>query len=235
MALQVIIPVYGRSRALRLLKGQWRRSGIARVGPPSLNARYSVYRDYQRSGVRGLTRSRHDWNRIYVPVYGSLARTIPVAPVIVPDWLRFQVDGLVPAEAPMIQVAPGKGRARYRSLGASVPELEFQLAHPPGRDALSAPRHESVRRRRDSKHGGDLYHRILAAGRKVIDRPSEYLEFLTTVYYNWRNPAQLVTALAMNEAVDYSVGTSQRFLKDNVYGTYWNFPVGFTALSRLWR
>lgn len=79
------------------------------------------------------------------------------------------------------------------------------------------------------------YRRLLSLANRTYGRASEYLE-LTDAFAANPDPAQLVTALAINEAIDRIYGTRARLLKRHVYRSgYWPFPVGFDTLSRIWR
>ena len=89
------------------------------------------------------------------------------------------------------------------------------------------------RRRHDSKVPG-WYNRSLAIINRTYGRLSEYGDLASVLYHNNSVPA-VMTGLALENAIDYAYGAQNRFLKENVYGRYWNLPFGIQAASRLWR
>lgn len=93
---------------------------------------------------------------------------------------------------------------------------------------------EGSRRRHDSKVPG-AYNRLLAFTNRTYGPISEYGDFVSAFYGNAGDSFAIATALALENAIDYAYGSRARFLKTHVYGTYWNLPIGYDALSRLWR
>ncbi len=90
------------------------------------------------------------------------------------------------------------------------------------------------RRRHDQKTDYG-YNRLLGFINRTYGSSSEYLEFLTA-FQNNPEFMQFVTALGLNQAVDRYYGERANWLKQNVYSSqHWRLPVGYDALSRLWR
>ena len=194
-------------------------------------------RAYQTSVGLGRGYARHNWNRTRVPLYGSPTVNIPAVTVLVParrmfEWLN---EEYINVDLPNITFRPARNRALYNQHGIPLPDVEMQIRRPPLRGAGSRLPPEYNRRRKDQKIPYGI-RRIYTFMHKALDEPSEYLEFLTAYQQNANDPAAFATALAFNQAVDYSVGTRARLLKKHVYQSkHWNLPVGYDTLSRIWR
>lgn len=201
------------------------------------------YRVLPSLDVLAPYRRQHSWDRMKLPIYGTAALNIPGQRVDVP-WqdLKFlwENTNALPQEIPQISLRPTRSVRRYEALKLAAPDLEMVVRTAPKRrggelGSGRGPVQEYHRRRRDDKLtlGFRRAYRLL----HKIDRPSEYLEFITTVRQNWDlGPIGIATALALNEATDYKYGARGRFLRDRVYRSdYWNLPVGYDTLSHLWR
>ena len=79
--------------------------------------------------------------------------------------------------------------------------------------------------------------RMLSLINRTYGPYSEWLDLQDAFRNNWQYGAgSIATALAFNEAVDRSYGARARLLKRSVYSKSWyRLPVGYDALSNLWR
>lgn len=199
------------------------------------------YRAYERLADPDPYRGPWAWNRVRIPIYGSLALSIPAQQIDVPDSTIFQYEN----GTPVVPVVPETKFARTRALqwyaakGVPVPDAEaiFSSAPPrlPVRRTGQGPPDEHYRKRQDVKvtRFWALYYQMLS---KTYGRFTEWLDFQQVVMQNWGNPLAIMIGLGLNEAVDYSYGYAHRQVKKRLYRSrYWTLPVGFITLSRLWR
>lgn len=221
--------------AAQLFGTSLRRSAALRMGV--WRNRYPAWQASARSALR---RGRHDWQRTKIPVYGSYTQIIPAVPVIVPAGLAFEWSNpdAIPATTPQISYRATRNVGRYERANVPVPEMELILRNPPPRTGgrTRGPPPEKHRRRKDQKNTYG-FNRIQQFQHRLLDTPSELLEFWHAFQTNADQGLYAVaTALAANEAVDYTYGTRGRILRDKVYRSgYWKLPVGYDTLSRLWR
>lgn len=168
-----------------------------------------------------------------LPMYGAPRLPIPSVTVDVPGHIGFEWENQedTPVILPQVSLEPSRRHTglveRLQSRKMPVPATVMVYKPPSQR--------EPNRRRQDQKVPG-FYSRALALVNRTYGPVSEYLEVLHAFQQNPSDLDALVTALALNQAYDYQVGRQQRFLKETVYRSgYWPFPVGYSALSRLWR
>lgn len=188
------------------------------------------------SVAMGRGRTRHNWQRTKVPVYGTATQTIPAVNVIVPAGLTFPwLNPLeIPNATPQISLRPTRNVGIYQRNNIPTPEMELILRNPPGRTGgrTPGPPPEPHRRRNDQKatYG---FNRIQQFRHRLYDTPSELLELWHAITQNSGLYA-IATALAANEAVDYAYGGRARALRDHVYHSrYWKLPVGIDTLNSL--
>lgn len=236
-ALSILFPKPLEGLARSLLRQQSRRSAALRLGTFSPTGRMSYYRAYNPSAGRTYYSGRHDWNRITVPQYGSLSRTIPGAEIIVPAGMRFSWENYsdLPTYLPSIKLAPTRKSTFYERNGLPLPDWEMQIATaPPRLSGSSRLPPEFARRRHDSKVPF-FYNRFLSILNRTYGPYTEFMEFNTALQMA-RSPVEFATIMALNQAIDIAYGRRARFLKQKVYNSgKWPFPVGYDALSRLWR
>lgn len=240
-ALRLLYPTELAPLASRLLRQQFRRSAPIDLGVYRSTGLITRYRGYNPLDARGLYSGRHVWNRVRIPQYGSLTRNIPVTEIIVPAGTQFlyRNEHDLPTHLPVFKMAPTRAVGLYERAGLPVPDLELQIAEPPPRGrglgrGGNGPPPEAFRRRHDSKvpYG---YRRLLAMLNRTYGPISEYLE-ISRAIDSARNPLELSTLLALNQAVDIAYGRRSQWLKKNVYNSQeWTLPVGYDTLSRLWR
>ncbi len=223
--------------ATRLLNRRSQRSGAL-----SLGRFYGPYssRALERSVLRRYTQRRWNWNRTTIPLYGSPKVLGPAVGVIVPGTTRFAWENPLelPQYTPQFTFGPPRGYSRYdrRRIPHPAYELAIRTAPPRTGGRTPGPPPEEHRRRHDTKFNFG-YNRLLRLVNRTYGSADEYLELLHAFQSNIASgPFAVATALAVNEAVDRKYGWRAQFLKKNVYQSgYWNLPVGYDALSRLWR
>ena len=229
-AIPIWLPTALRQYALRLF------AQFARSSRPLLIGRHPIIRGYGTQPSQALRysarqrsyRYRHNWNRTKTRLYGSLNLGIPVTRVIVPAYLRFQYATPINLPIPQVRFGPARASAQ-RGL------YEMQTAFPPQRQAGTGGIPPEVsRRRHDSKIPGGI-NRIYQAMHNYVGRPSEYIELQQIFQDNIsQGPMALLTALAINEAIETSIGSANRLVRDNVYrSAYYNLPIGLQSLWTL--
>lgn len=96
------------------------------------------------------------------------------------------------------------------------------------------PNRPEYHRSRQDKKVGRLYRRALRFVNRTYGRYSEIAEIAEAFQYNNEIP-QILTALAINEAVDYAYGRRARFLRDEIYSKDWyKLPVGIDFIKSRW-
>ncbi len=225
--------------AARLYATRSRTSGtllLPRYSAPRIfahSARYS--RAYRSSARRSQSGSRHSWSRTTLPVYGSVVQPIGAQRLIVPAGLNFAFENQndLPAYLPRINFATPRSNAFFGGRGMPMPDYQMQVSHPPSAPGGRPP--DENRRRRDSKVPF-FYNRFLSIVNRTYGPYSEFMEFMHALNFSRGNPVAFATAMATNQAIDRYYGARAQALKRHVYSTkYWNLPVGYDALSRLWR
>lgn len=178
---------------------------------------------------------RWNYQRERVPLFSSPRLPIHSETVEVPRSVRFRYSNessvLLPEarlryleyDDPLVQRAAAYGLR---------PTAELQISRQPG---AARGRPEENRRRRDSKVPG-FYSRGLALVNRTYGPYSEFAEVQHAFQEHGADFDRLVTALAVNEAVDRLYGARAKFLRERVYSSrLYPFPVGYDMLSRLWR
>ncbi len=229
------IPLRYVNRARRLLGRQSRTSRTLPLGPYT-DAFRRHYWDYNRSVGHSQYPGRHTWSRVKIPLYGTAGLSIPVAPVLVPGNIRFAWENPneLPAYTPQFSFRPPRNTQRYIQAGIQPPPYEMVVrvsrAGGPGR-----PPPEINRRRKDAKiHWG--INRIYTLLNRYYGPYTEWAEAAALFEANFHDPGALTTALAVNAAVERSFGARARLLKKHVYSQdFYNLPVGYDTISRLWR
>ncbi len=178
---------------------------------------------------------RSSWKRIKVPLYGLGRTSIRTSSLTVPlagtsfTWADY---ANLPANLPAISFRPPRTNAPYGRLNLRPPPYEMVIRTPPRGPGRTPEFH---RRRKDQKIPYGVQ-RIYTLMHKALDEPSEWLEFMSTFWANFPDPAAITTALALNQAVDYAYGTRAQALKKHLYShDLYTLPVGLDTLSRLWR
>ncbi len=195
-------------------------------------------RDYAYLAGQTLFLPRNNWNRIKLPVYGSVAVSTPGTFVTVPRGLSFEYDNpdALPGILPNITLRPTRSSRLYAAIQAPTPAYELSLSTPPDRTARSTgPPAEAQRRRKDAKLDFGL-NRFRALANRGLNPLTEFLEFQDATRFN-STPLGLATALAINQGIDVYYGRRAILLRDNIYRNpnLWRLPVGYETLSRLWR
>lgn len=226
-ALSVYLNPRNADLAIRLLRSASRNSEPLRLARfrPHLAMYYQDSR-YLRSldpypGRIAKSRTR-------LPLYGFSGRTTPGVRVTVPAGTTFVYPNEqdLPYFLPSVSIRAVRSRRFYTRLGLPTPRVEIISGGPPSRF-----RPEANRRRKDQKidYG---YRRILSAINRTYGRYDEFAEFTDTYWQNAHDPAQLFTALALNEAVDVAYGNRARLLRENLYSRpEYKLPIGIDALN----
>lgn len=225
----VWVPQFIASYVRRLLANALRSSRLISLGRFSPAWRYP----YPASRSLGtLTRyyARYGWNRRRLPLYSSFGRSIPVARVVVPAGITYtwsNPDQRYPI-LPQITLARARATSPYRRLGLLAPDFELQAMWPP-----QHKRPEWSRRRHDSKVPG-WYNELLTFANRFYGPVSELGDLYAAIFNNLGSFPGILNALALERAVDIAFGARARFLKEHVYGSYWNLPFGLDTTTRLW-
>ena len=219
------------------LRTQSGRSGTLRLGRFTQRSAFPSRASVSSAG-RGYYRSRHNWSRTKLPVYGSTALSIPAVAVTVPAGLNFIWENPLdlPDALPQITLRPIRRIADYQNAGFPIPPYELISSIPLQRGYGRGPaRPEATRRRHDAKLDFGL-NRLYVLANKTLHPITEFLEFQDAFRYN-NNPFAVATALAINQAMDVAAGTRGRLLRDKIYRNpdLWRLPVGYDTLSRIWR
>lgn len=231
----VVIPRVLYPLARHVLGRLSRRSARSQV-QAFHRSRFTRFAQVSRSsGLRVSTAGRYSWNRTKVPLYGSLAATIPVAHVNVPNWFWIYEEP-VPIDLPSVVWTPRFSSTRYENLGLPVPDGELQTHFKPPRSANAAggkgPPPEAVRKRRDSKMG--LYGAALTHANTLLHYPTELMDIAMAFQNGNGNPLLIAQNLVANEFIDRSIGLRARMLKRHVYNRSWyRMPVGLDTAHRL--
>jgi len=95
------------------------------------------------------------------------------------------------------------------------------------------PDRPEVHRPRADKKVNNLYRRALRFTDRTYGRYSEIAEFAAAFSQN-RDLPEILTALAINEAIDYAYGRRARFLRDRIYSQSWyKLPIGLDAIQTI--
>lgn len=176
--------------------------------------------------------TRWDWKRKRYPIYTDAGFLADSVTVDVPNAMRFRFSSNVPHRMPQVMIArtgPSSPTGRRASLkGLPRPSMVMSVTYPP-----QHKRPEENRRRKDQKVPG-FYERGLQLVNRTWGPVSEGLEVYHAFSNNPANMDAVVTALAINEAVDRAYGYRAELLRRFYRSGYWPFPVGYDMLSRLW-
>lgn len=221
--------------AKRLFARRSSRSALLDLGPYRANLGARAYPAYPVSA--GLTRSyaRHRWQRQKLPLYGSTVINMPGRAMTVPGGALFayQQPTHWPNEIPNISFRSTRSPQRYLQTGIPVPTAEMVASYaPPGGSGRYPP--EYNRRRKDQKipYGIARLYRLLSTYYGPV---TEWLELNHIYQLNKHDPAALMTALAVNQAVERAYGERASILKQVYKQSFYTLPVGYDTISRLWR
>lgn len=228
----LVLPRLIAERLRRLLKQSWQIYGepvLTLPSPASYRLPFLASMDLANAGPF----YRHDWRRKTLPLYGKHVLPISREPVELPKSLKFRFDDDENAlrrnpELPAISLRPvaHRGDTRIPALGQGTYLLQARVNHP--------RRPEANRRRKDQKVP-HFYRRGLRLYNRTFGEAGEYLEAIDAFRYAKGDPALFLTGLAVNEAVDRIYGTRAKVYQKLYDSGYWPFPVGISAMSRLWR
>ncbi|MBV2092771.1 MAG: hypothetical protein KUF72_17980 [Candidatus Thiodiazotropha sp. (ex Ctena orbiculata)] len=150
-------------------------------------------------------------------------RESPGFPVPVRGPRHFTYKGIefdeLPKTTPIVTIRP----TRNKSIGAPrtiyIRDRSNQRVRP-----------EYHRRRRDKKVGRG-YRRLLSFVNRTYGRFDEFVE-VADAFGNNVGPVETLTALAVNEAVDFAYGARARALRKHIYSKKWYvLPVGIDAIT----
>lgn len=177
---------------------------------------------------------RHPWNRVIRPIYGSGTSTTGYVNVAVPAHLRFRFNEKLrlPSQLPSVSVRPVSHRTYgvRRNFGTKL-RLPGHARPTHVAYARRDRRLESNRRRHDQKVRGGV-RRYYAFVRRVVGPVSEWKEAHDTIAANLHDPAAMMTALAINEAVDYAYGKRGQWIQRHIHEKPWyRLPVGVQTIT----
>lgn len=147
-------------------------------------------------------------------------------PVIAPGQFLFESE----ARSESVQLPISTRIGNVRSSRSIHDRSDRVISFRPDKPGSHGKRAEFHRRRYDKKVG-KMYRRTLRFVNRTYGGYSEYAEIAEAFAYNQDVP-EILTALAINEAVDKAVGYRARFLRDNIYSRDWyKLPVGIDFIG----
>lgn len=218
----------------RLLGRAYRSSRAVNLGRLSIPWRYRLARGRRLPASSVLPPGLVGVGApVVVPLFGTPNFEFSVAEESWPEWLGTWYDNEYefPGDFAFPEVAfrPWRNSGiadALRALGALVPVFGMHIS------GGNPRRPEGNRRRFDTKvFGADEWRRVLQLVNRSYGSFSELAEVNAAFQLNPGNPAAIVAALAINQAVDVAYGVRARELRNRLYSSaYWRLPVGYDTL-----